>query len=165
MSKKVPVLVLDTNVWVDDALAFRPGHQAASMLIYKARAHGVELAYGITSMKDVFYLVTLTCKRYLRDQEVAVSEGAARACIDTAWDVTEKMTELATPIGADLSDVWFARKLRNVHNDLEDNFVVAAAERADADYIVTSDQGLLSNPHVRTMRAEDMLEHLRLLYE
>ena len=55
-----------------------------------------------------------------------------------------------------------ARKLRGIHNDLEDNLMIAAAERINADYIVTSDIKLIENPHVKAMTAEDMLTHLKL---
>ena len=54
-------------------------------------------------------------------------------------------------VGADESDVWLAKKHRGVHGDFEGNLVVAAALRADADYIVTNDEDLLKHSPVATV--------------
>ena len=49
---KAPILVLDTNVWLDDAIVWRKGHKSAEDLISYAREHGVELAYAVTTIKE-----------------------------------------------------------------------------------------------------------------
>ncbi len=162
MNRKNLMLVLDTNVWLDDVIVWRAGHQSARRLIAHARAHGIDLVYAITTVKDVYYIAAQQLKKYAREVQGTLTDDGAMAAIDSAWDIVEGMGDIATPIGMDAADVWMARKLRTVHNDLEDNLIIAAAERADADYVVTSDRQLLANPHVRALTAEQMLEHLRL---
>lgn len=162
MSMKAPILVLDTNVWLDDAIVWRKGHKSAEDLISYAREHGVELAYAVTTIKDVFYIAERQFKEYAREMQGTLTEDGAAASTNNAWEVAEGLNDVATPIAMDAADVWMARKLRSVHNDLEDNLVIAAAERANADYIVTSDAKLLQNPHVRALTAADMLTHLQV---
>ncbi|MEE1044267.1 MAG: PIN domain-containing protein [Olegusella sp.] len=162
MSEKAPILVLDTNVWLDDAIVWRQGHKSAWDLIAYARHHNVELTYAITAIKDVFYIAERQFKKYAREMQGTLTEAGAAAATDSAWDVADGLNDVATPIGMDAADVWMARKLRGIHNDLEDNLMIAAAERINADYIVTSDIKLIENPHVKAMTAEDMLTHLKL---
>ena len=155
-----PMLLLDTNVWLDDAFEQRRGHDSARELIAYARAHDIDLVYAITTAKDVYYIAAQQIKAHIRATQGSLSEAYATAATDCAWDIAEGMDDIAAPIGMDVADVWMARKLRSVHNDLEDNLVIAAAERADADYIVTSDKQLLANPHVRALTAAQTLDHL-----
>lgn len=162
MSAEAPILVLDTNVWLDDAIAWRKGHDSAQKLIAYSRRHKVELAFAVTTIKDVFYIAERQFRRYAREMQGTLTEAGAAASTDSAWDVAEGLTDVATPIAMDAADVWMARKLRAVHNDLEDNLVIAAAKRANADFIVTSDARLLQNPHVRALTAADMLTHLQV---
>lgn len=162
MSETAPLLILDTNVWLDDAIVWCQGHESARDLICYARHHNVELAYAVTAVKDVFYIAERQFKKYAREMQGTLTEAGAAAATDSAWDVADGLNDVATPIGMDLADVWMARKLRSVHNDLEDNLVIAAGERANADYIVTSDAKLLANPHVHALTAADMLTHLQL---
>ena len=65
------------------------------------------------------------------------------------------MRERATAIGADESDVWLACRYLPFNNDLEDNFVLAAAERAQVDYIVTNDETLIRKSTVPAFTPED----------
>lgn len=162
MSEKPHLLILDTNIWIEANLGWRKGHKEANELIAFARNHGIELAYAITTVKDVYYLIGADLKWKERKEKGALSQEAADAIAEISWAVTNNMNEVATPIGMDLADVWMARKLRSIHNDLEDNLVIAAGERANADYIVTSDAKLLANPHVHALTAADMLTHLQL---
>jgi len=143
MSEKAPILVLDTNVWLDDAIVWRQGHKSAWDLIAYARHHNVELTYAITAIKDVFYIAERQFKKYAREMQGTLTEAGAAAATDSAWDVADGLNDV-------------------IHNDLEDNLMIAAAERINADYIVTSDIKLIENPHVKAMTAEDMLTHLKL---
>ena len=110
----------------------------------------------------MFYIAERQFKEYAREMQGTLTEDGAAASTNNAWEVAEGLNDVATPIAMDAADVWMARKLRSVHNDLEDNLVIAAAERANADYIVTSDAKLLQNPHVRALTAADMLTHLQV---
>jgi predicted nucleic acid-binding protein len=81
----------------------------------------------------------------------------AEAIRDIAWACVDNMSELGTPVGADESDLWLARKYRRLHPDLEDDLVLAAAERAQADYLVTSDEALLRKAMVPALSPEDFV--------
>ncbi len=73
------------------------------------------------------------------------------------------MRENATAIGADESDVWLACKYRNLSGDLEDNMVMAAAQRARTDFLVTSDANLLRKSTVQAHTIEDAISLLELI--
>ena len=60
-------------------------------------------------------------------------------------------------MGADSSDVWLARKYQRIHADFEDCMVLAAAQRAKADYLVTSDEALLRHAPVAALSVDDFL--------
>ena len=56
-----------------------------------------------------------------------------------------------------------ARKQRCLHEDYEDNLVVAAAKRAHADCLVTNDQNLLKHSPVAALSCTDALAYLQAL--
>jgi predicted nucleic acid-binding protein len=60
----------------------------------------------------------------------------------------------------DEADMWLARKYRAVHEDLEDNFVLAAADRAQVDYLVSSDVRLLRKARVPAVAPAELLRIL-----
>ena len=47
------------------------------------------------------------------------------------------------------------------YDDFEDNFILAAAERAKVDFLVTSDQSLLRKATVAALSPQDMLAVLK----
>lgn len=155
MTSKQPALVLDTNVWLDSFLGDRPGSAAATQLVGSATSTQSLLMYAITSLKDVFFLVA----RYLKQAELrikgSVSGETSFAANKAAWGCIESMLEIGTPIAVDYSDAWLAAKLKDVHNDFEDNLIVAAFKRANADYLVTTDQQLLKHFPECTITPQD----------
>ena len=66
-------------------------------------------------------------------------------------------------VACDQADVWMARKQRCLHEDYEDNLVVAAAQRAHADCLVTNDQNLLEHSPVAALSCADALAYLQAL--
>ncbi len=76
------------------------------------------------------------------------------------------MNRFAAPSGEGFSggqaDIWYAEKLRGVHDDFEDNLVLAAAERVKATYLVTSDEQLLKHATVATLTPERALAALKI---
>lgn len=159
-------LLLDTNVWLDLFIPSNPGHSAAWDFIRATAAYDdpagrdVVLLYPARIMGDVFYKVRLEAKRWLRTSRFGDGEELARACRDHAWDCVQDMHELATAVGTDESDVWLALKYRGVHEDLEDDFVLAAADRARVDYLVTSDAQLARKARVATGTPLELCEHM-----
>ena len=72
------------------------------------------------------------------------------------------MREIATAVGADDSDLWLACKYKPTLGDLEDNLVLAAAERAQVDFIVTGDEQLICKSTRNVYMPADALSFLSI---
>ena len=149
-------MLLDTNVWLDFFIPGRAGFDRARRFMRSAIEHDAMLMYPTRILADVFYEVRRDAKAWLRFGGKPITEEAGLACRNHAWDCVRDMNELATAIGEDGSDVWVALKLRALNEDLEDNFVLAAAERAQVDYLVTSDRQLIQKATVPALTPQDM---------
>jgi predicted nucleic acid-binding protein len=150
-------LLVDTNVWVDHFMKNRAGSAAATALLEFAAAHGVTLLYPIGSIKDVYYLLRAGYKALAREICGHIDDDAARAAEGAAWDCVRTMRDVATAVGADESDLWLAERNHALHRDLEDDLVIAAAQRSGADYLVTVDRELRLRAPVAALAPEDML--------
>lgn len=162
MSRETPIVLVDTNVLLDNYLSDRPQARLSQAFLDYARARGVQLVYPIHALSDFFGLVQSHLKRNVR-QEGGVSEQDALAIREIAWACVESLRESATAVGADESDAWRACKYRSLTNDLEDNLVLAAAERAQVDFIVTKDKALIRKSTVNAYTPEDALQALRVM--
>ena len=158
-------ILLDTNVWLDRLVPNRKGYETARELVDGAVEDDVELLYALHSLNDVFYQVGQESKRWVKASYGHISEQWARAINSRCWECVDDMSAVATAIGADGSDVWNARHLRGIHGDFEDDIVLAAAQRAEVDYLVTSDQRLIQKATVAALTPQDMLAVLRLRKE
>ena len=156
------VLLLDTNVWLDYFIPGRGGFEGARRLFCSAIEHDALLVYPARIIGDVFYAVRRDAKAWMRLGGKQVNDAVGNVCRDHAWDCVKDMSELATAIGLDEADVWKAIKLRGLNEDLEDNFVLAAAERAHVDYLVTSDRQLIQKATVPALTPSDMTAVLEL---
>lgn len=156
-------IVLDTNVWIDYFFPWRERSNDAKKLIDLALRKGVTLLYPVHALKDVFYLASESTKQKAREDSGSLTESQALAAQALAWGCVESMRENATAIGADESDVWLACKYRNLSSDLEDNMVMAAAQRARTDFLVTSDANLLRKSTVQAHTIEDAISLLELI--
>ena len=145
MVSQRPSLLIDTNVWLDYFLPDRAGGKEAIDLIVFAFEYEFPLLYPAAIVKDVFYVAVSTFKRIARAEKGSLTQSDAVTATETAWGCVKSMRKQATAVGADESDLWTACNLRSVHNDLEDNLVVAAAQRADATYLVTNDEALIKH--------------------
>lgn len=162
MMRSPSTLLIDTNVWLDYFDPDRSGHNAAILLLDKACRRGVPIMYAVTSIKDVFYIMGASLKKEVRQKGEVILEGQARAITATCWGIVETMGELGTPVGADVSDFWLARKYRSLHSDLEDNFVLAAAQRVNVDVLVTNDAKLIQHAPICAMTAQDACTYLEM---
>ena len=145
-------VLLDTNVWLDAFDGARPRSREANGLIDACVRKGIDLLYAVGTVKDVYYLVGASLKRETRAAGEALSEDQVSAISAIA-----NMDEIATAVGADSSDVWLARKYQRIHADFEDCLVLAAAQRAQADCLVTNDEALLRHAPVAALSAGDFL--------
>ncbi len=156
-------LLLDTNVWIDYYLGYRPLHKQACELLRLAVRLDADVLYAATSSKDLFFLIEADFKReYRRAHGGTLDAEGATAADAMAWGCLEHLTENATAVGCDLSDIWLARKQRSLHADYEDNLIVAAAQRARADLLVTSDERLLRHCPVAALDIPGAIAALRV---
>ena len=155
-------VLLDTNVWIDGYMAGRPHHADALALMKACVKAEWELLIASHSLKDFWYLYWQTGKQY----SIAAGDGSVESCSNAAkvaaWAATEQIAQLATVVGSDSSDAWLALKMRDTHDDYEDNLVVAAALRAKPRLLVTNDRVLLSHCPVATATPADALKFLNL---
>lgn len=150
-------VLLDTNVWLDAFDGARARSREANELIDACVRKGIDLLYAIGTAKDVYYLVGASLKHEARTAGEGLSEGQAGAISAYAAACIANMDEIATAVGADSSDVWLARKYQRIHADFEDCLVLAAAQRAQADCLVTNDEALIRHAPVAALSAGDFL--------
>lgn len=158
MAQAPSSVLLDVNVWLDNYLPNRPGSNDARALFSWLTEKGVSILYPITAPGTVFYVVQQSLKRAVLADGMLLQEGDAIAIRELAWACVENMAELGAPVGADVSDFWRARKYRSIHADLEDNFVLAAIDRSQADYLITGDEVLLRKSAIPALTAHDYLQ-------
>lgn len=157
-----PLIMVDTNVWVDLYVPGRPKRESSAAFFEKARRSQVELVFTLEIARAVFRIVSYEAKRWVRQGKGELSEAYARAIADHAWDFVQDMQEYGTPIGSSTPDLWMAGKLRDVHPEIEDNLIVAACMRIGADYLVTNDAKLLRHSPVATVDPALMTRLLQL---
>lgn len=56
MNGAAPVFLVDTNVWLDNYLGFRPNHRASCEFLDEAVERGATLCHAATTAKDVHFL-------------------------------------------------------------------------------------------------------------
>lgn len=155
-------IMVDTSVWVDSYCGWHSGWADARNLMQTAiRAHAT-LLFPVHCAKDVLYVVTQEYKRKTLKEENHLSESAARAARTAALGCLRNMESIATAVGSDTSDLWLADRYLRLHADYEDNLVLAACERSDADYLVTTDKALLQHATVAAKTPTQMMEILEL---
>ena len=155
-------VLVDTNVWLDQFLPGRPHAKESRRFVDRAVEADVDLAYAAGSLKDVFHLVDHETKRLVREERGALSQSDASAAQEYAWGCIEAIQDLASPVGMDLIDIRKASIWRRPNADFEDNLVRAAAERLEADLVVTWDKGMLAKSFVPTVTPADALGEMEV---
>lgn len=163
MSEAPKRILVDTNVWLDYFIPSRRGRSVAIEFLRDACTAQVDLLYAATSSKDLFYLISSEHKAWYRREHGSLSQDAATAATSLAWDCLSVLSQLATPVPCDLSDMWMASKQRELHSDYEDDLIIAAAMRAKADLLVTNDVKLCSHAPVAAMNVENARNYLATL--
>lgn len=160
MSEAPRRILVDTNVWLDYFIPSRRGRSVAIEFLRDAYTAQVDLLYAVTSSKDLFYLISSEHKAWYRREHGSLSQDAAVAATSLAWDCLDVLSQLATPVPCDLSDIWMASKQRKLHSDYGDDLIIAAAMRAKADLLVTNDAKLCSHAPVAAMSVVDARNYL-----
>jgi len=160
MQVNPPIILVDTNVWLDLFLPHRPGRNDALALLDEAEARGASLVYTSHALLDVYQKVRADNKRWIR-QNRELTQTDALAIKRMAWDHIALMQSIATAIPVDAHDVALACHFRDTHDDFEDDLVLAACQRAHANYLVTSDTALAAHAPIETKSPSQMAELLR----
>ena len=161
MSDAPPLLLVDTNVWLDEFLPERPNRAASLTFFEEAVTADACLLYPSHIISDVFYFICNELKRAVRQQGDLLTEHDALAIRHIAWACIDRMRELGTAVGTDESDIWLASKWRTQNGDLEDNLVRAAAQRSGASLVVTNDRQMLAKAYVPTVTPADAIAWLQ----
>lgn len=149
-------IMLDTNVLVDFLLGREPGCSACKQIIALSDPCQHALYTASTSMKDAYYLVRAGLMRQERLESGSVSEGQAHAASEIAWACVRQLMDTALVIAVGQSECLSAMTLRVLHDDFEDDLVLAAAREADVDFLVTSDAQLVKHAAVACLQPADM---------
>ena len=155
-------VLVDSCVWVDNYCADHVAREIAKRFLAEAYAQGASLLYTVHTAKDVLYVLESEFKRSARQRLGTVDDRVAKAAKDAALGCVRNMCELATAIGADASDIWLADKHLGIHGDFEDNLVLAACQRAKADFLVTNDRALIAHANAVAKTPGDMLALMSL---
>lgn len=150
-------LLVDSCVWIDSYLGDHPRHDESLAFLIQAYNQGSQLFFGASKLESIFYVLVAEAKRMVRSEKGRVDEADSAAARAFAWGCVESIRGLATAVGVDEADLWLASKYRSIGSDLEDNVLLASAQRCDADYLVTWDTQLLRMPTVRTATPAQML--------
>ena len=135
--RKGPVrYLLDTNIWLYYFLGEDAYKHEIMDLIASGQDDGVDILSTPTTANALFYVLPRALRR-------AGAIGPDETMCSIAWGCLERMFELATPAPQSAAECHIARTLRSTIPDFEDAMIIAAAETAGADYIVTLDKELL----------------------
>ena len=148
-------LLVDTNVWIDYFIDRSRSHAAAVSLVSEAQAADVDLFSSIETTKDVFYMLSCEFKRMQREATGEVSEQFAHAANEAAWSCLASLRRRSIVVGADSSDMVEAMARRANHADYEDNLQIAAALRARATHIVSSDKRFQAHSPIPCVSIEE----------
>lgn len=160
MQTNPPCLLLDTNVWLDLFLPHRKLRDDAICLLNEAETHGAALAIPSHALLDVYQKVRSDNKRWIRSTR-ELTNSDALAIKRLAWDCVNEIQRIAITIPVDASDVYLACKYRDTHDDFEDDLVLAACQRAHANYLVTNDERLIAHAPIPARSPAQMVELLR----
>ena len=153
-------LLIDTNVWVDYYIDRSPGHQAARTLITSALRQDAVLYISTLSMKDVFFIIEQTLKRYARQELGELTDSSRAAATEIAWASLHNILETAISVPVSRNEALLAFTYRDRHNDFEDNLLLAAAQQAGVDYLVTADERLRRHSPVPALSPQAAIELL-----
>ena len=155
-------LLVDTNVWMDYFLVRQEPHREAAELVRLAfGSEDVVLYAASLSLKDLAYLLENVFRRDVRESAGDVSPQAAAAARETAWGCVRAVVDRALVVPVGHAEVLQAFTLRSAHDDFEDDLLLGAAYRADADYVVTADAALTRRSPVPCVNAARAVELIR----
>lgn len=159
MNRKHLSLLVDTNVWVDFILG-REGASSVLKMLNAASEDEDPIAVTTSIMKDAFFIIGATIKRKAREEGVSESafQDVSVAAKEVAWSSLMTIQRFSIMLNQGFQEHLEAMTLRDVHNDYEDDLLLATAKSAKIDYLITNDKGLLSNKVVPALSPQAYLD-------
>ena len=155
-------MLLDLNTWIDYYMGYRARHEDARKLVIECIRRGIGLYIPASCLGDLFYLCQHDFKAGFLNAKGAVGQDEALAAREAAWAIIANVIEVATVVGADVSDAEIALKYKVLHADYEDDTVLAAVLRSGADCLVTSDEQLRRHSPIQALSPAEALEFFGL---
>ncbi len=134
-------ILIDTNIIIDMAVQGRPGHKAATRLAREVAAGHVEASICVTSLKDVYYVLTKH-----------MGEVDARAFTRAAMDAFDLQA---------IDRSVCRQAIDSNEPDFEDGLVRTCAEQMGTDFIVSRDESAFSRSRIKRVDAAEYLELVR----
>ncbi|MDF7665301.1 PIN domain-containing protein [Bifidobacterium sp. ESL0745] len=154
-------LVCDTNVLLDYLLETREGHKKAESLFNAFAGMNTTMMCVSLSLKDVDYLAKIAMKRKFRNDESVLVWATITVLVSQfGWNCIQTLLRIMTVIAVDDQVCRNAVALRPIHNDYEDDLIIAASRQANADMVVTGDQDLIKHFPDLCVSVEDALKQV-----
>ncbi|PWL77517.1 MAG: hypothetical protein DBY20_09130 [Coriobacteriia bacterium] len=96
-------------------------------------------------LKDVFFLIGVSLKGWTRAAGEKVTEESALAVNEISWACLSQIQGMSIVLNLGFAEHLEASALRSKNPDYEDNLLLATAQNAKVDYIITKGKGLLAN--------------------
>lgn len=160
-----PIKVLvDTNIWLDYFLARGQHHEAVSRFLAKTYDRDdIALYVASLSLKDLAYQIASLLKLDTRRAGKEITEDVSAAARETAWGCVRNVLQkaLIAPVGA--TEVLGAFTYKRVHDDFEDDLVLAALDAVGGHALMTHDAVLARHLGDTCITAEEGLQLLNEL--
>lgn len=150
-------IMLDTNVIVDYLMGRKPGCTDCAKLIASHKACETAVYVSTLTLKDAFYLVSMQLKRMERQASGELSEGMAHAANEVAWACVRQLIESILVVPTGRAESLQALVLRSVHEDFEDDLLVATALSANVDFLVSNDEALVKHAPIACLTSHDAI--------
>lgn len=159
---RTPVKILvDTNIWLDYFLARGTHHDAVSTFMAKAyQREDTALYVPSLSLKDLAYQLASLMKLDARRAGKEVTPEIAAAAREVSWGCVRNVLEkaLVAPIGR--TEALGAFTYKRIHDDFEDDLVLASLDAAGCQLLMTHDAALRRHMGNLCLTAEEGLELL-----
>ena len=152
-------ILLDTNVLVDYYLGRQPGCDACCRLVERV-GDSLALYVASLSLKDCYYHITMSLKRASRADDGTLSPESAQAAAEVGWACVRQALDFVQVLPVGQEECLQALVYRPLHNDFEDDLVLAAGLLAKVDFVVTSDERLQRHAPFACLAPQDMVKFL-----
>lgn len=154
-------ILIDTNIWLDYFLARGSHHDAVSTFIARAcEREDITLYIPSLSLKDIAYQLASLMKLDARRAGKDITPDIAAAAREVSWGCVRNVHEkaLVAPIGR--TEVLGAFTYKRIHDDFEDDLVLASLDAAGCQLLMTHDAALRRHMGGLCLTAEEGLELL-----